>query len=69
MKRIPRKLGLLLTSFAGIFGIRTPPEPDVIAQMEPARPRAAPAPPDPQWGRRVDGEEVEGGKSAEGGKR
>ena len=38
MNRIPRKLALFLTGFAGIFGIRTPPDPEVVAQMQPARP-------------------------------
>ena len=45
--RLPRGLGLVLTGFAGIFGIRTPPDPEVVAQTQPARPPTAPPPPDP----------------------
>jgi hypothetical protein len=44
MIRVPRRFGLILTGIAGIFGVRTPPEPEVIAEMQPARPRAAPDP-------------------------
>jgi len=53
--RLPRSLGLVLTGFAGIVGIRTPPDPAVVAQTQPARPPTVPPPtgpppPDPDGG-------------------
>jgi hypothetical protein len=38
--RIPRGLALVTMGFAGIFGMRTPPDPEVIAQTAPS-PHAA----------------------------
>jgi hypothetical protein len=35
--RVPRRLAIFMTGIAGLFGMRTPPEPDVVAQMAPAR--------------------------------
>lgn len=46
MRRWYGKLGLVLTGLAGIFGIRTPPDPQVIAQTRPQAPRSAPSPPE-----------------------
>jgi hypothetical protein len=34
---MPRRLGVALTSIASMWGIRTPPDPDVIAHMQPAK--------------------------------
>jgi hypothetical protein len=45
--RLPRRLGMMMTGLAGIFGIRTPPPPQVIAQTQPARPARGPAGDDP----------------------
>ena len=35
--RVPRRLALFLVGIGGIFGMRTPPEPQVIAQMSPQK--------------------------------
>jgi hypothetical protein len=35
--RIPRGLGLMMMGFAGLFGIRTPPDPETIAHMAPVK--------------------------------
>lgn len=32
-----RSLGIMMMSLGGLFGIRQPPEPTVVAQMQPAR--------------------------------
>jgi hypothetical protein len=37
MIHIPRRIALFLTGISGLFGMRTPPEPEVIAQMSPAK--------------------------------
>lgn len=34
---MPRRLGIALTGIASMWGIRTPPDPDVIAHMQPAK--------------------------------
>ncbi|MGV3722273.1 MAG: hypothetical protein ACO1SX_15305 [Actinomycetota bacterium] len=34
---LPRRLGVALTGIASMWGIRTPPDPDVIAHMQPAK--------------------------------
>ena len=44
--RVPRSLAILTMGFAGIFGIRTPPDPEVVAQTAP-RPDAADTGPPP----------------------
>jgi hypothetical protein len=36
--RLRRALGILMLGIGGLFGIRTPPEPTVVAQMQPAKP-------------------------------
>jgi hypothetical protein len=38
--RIPRGIAIMTMGFAGIFGMRTPPDPEVVAQTAP-RPQAA----------------------------
>ncbi|MCC2671667.1 MAG: hypothetical protein K0Q72_4138 [Armatimonadetes bacterium] len=35
-QRVPRGLAIFTMGFAGIFGIRTPPDPEVVAQTAPA---------------------------------
>lgn len=35
MIRVPRRLGLLLIGIGGLFGMRTPPDPEAIARMAP----------------------------------
>lgn len=35
--RVPRKMALAVMSIAGLWGMRTPPEPEVVAQMAPSR--------------------------------
>src|SRR3954468_20932052 len=37
MIRLPRSVALFLTGISGLFGMRTPPEPEVIAQVAPAK--------------------------------
>lgn len=44
---VPRKVTLAVMSIAGLWGMRTPPEPEVVAQMAPARGMEGEAPPTP----------------------
>ena len=37
MIRVPRRLGLFVTGLASLFGVRTPPEPDVVPMMSPQK--------------------------------
>ena len=34
--KVPKRLGIALMGIAGLFGMRTPPEPEVIARTAPA---------------------------------
>lgn len=34
---MPRRLGIALTGIASMWGIRSPPDPEVIAHMQPAK--------------------------------
>jgi hypothetical protein len=43
--RVPKRWALFFTGIAGIFGIRTPPDPEVVAQMSPAKGTEGQAPP------------------------
>lgn len=36
MIRVPRSLAILMMGIGGLFGMRTPPEPTVVAQTQPA---------------------------------
>lgn len=36
-ERTPRKWAAAMMSISALFGMRTPPEPEVVAQMQPAR--------------------------------
>jgi len=48
---VPHQLGIALTGIAAMWGIRTPPDPEVVAHMQPARgPEGSPGGP----GRRPD---------------
>jgi hypothetical protein len=38
--RVPRGVAIMTMGFAGIFGMRTPPDPEVVAQTAPS-PHAA----------------------------
>ncbi len=38
-RRVPRGLAIMMAGFAGMFGMRTPPEPDVVPQRSPSRRR------------------------------
>lgn len=42
---VKKRVGLALLGIAGLFGMRTPPEPEVIAQMAPAPRPGGAAPP------------------------
>ena len=35
--RVPRRIGMFMLGLSGLFGMRTPPEPEVIAQTAPRR--------------------------------
>lgn len=34
--KVPKRVGIVLMGIAGLFGMRTPPEPEVIARTAPA---------------------------------
>ena len=36
MIRVPRRLAMVIMSIGGLFGMRTPPDPPVVAQTSPA---------------------------------
>jgi len=43
--RVPKRLTVFMMGISGLFGMRTPPEPEVIAQMAPVKGPDGAAPP------------------------
>jgi hypothetical protein len=44
-ENMPPRLGIALAGIAGLWGFRTPPEPEVVSQMQPQVPSTGPAGP------------------------
>ena len=45
MIHVPKRLALFMMGIGGLFGMRTPPDPEVTAQRQPAKPPTGRTPP------------------------